>query len=142
MTVHAMPLMIGVLAVLAVAYRYYSAFLAARVAVLDDARVTPAHLQYDGQNFHPTNRWVLFGHHFAAISGAGPLIGPVLAIQFGYLPGLVWLVVGVCLAGAVQDMMVLAASVRRDGKSLAAIARAELGPFAGLVVSAAILFIV
>src|SRR4051812_41458053 len=117
MTVHAMPVMIGVLAVLAIAYRYYSAFLAARVAALDDARETPAHVHYDGQNFHPTNRWVLFGHHFAAISGAGPLIGPVLAIQFGYLPGLIWLVVGVCLAGAVQDMMVLAASVRRGGES-------------------------
>ena len=117
MTVHTMPVILGVLAVLAVAYRYYSAFLAARVAVLDDARATPAHTHYDGQNFHPTNRWVLFGHHFAAISGAGPLIGPVLSIQFGYLPGLIWLVVGVCLAGAVQDMMVLAASVRRGGRS-------------------------
>src|ERR1700761_3256329 len=129
---HAMPVLLGVLAVLAVAYRYYSPFLAARVAVLDDARVTPAHQFNDGQNFHPTNRWVLFGHHFAAISGAGPLIGPVLAIQFGYLPGLVWLVVGVCLAGAVQDMMVLAASVRRGGQSLAGIARAEIGPVAGI----------
>ena len=122
-----MPLMIGVLAVLAVAYRYYSAFLAARVAALDDSRVTPAHARYDGQNFHPTNKWVLFGHHFAAISGAGPLIGPVLAIQYGYLPGLLWLVIGVCLAGAVQDMLVLAASVRRGGKSLAQIALTELG---------------
>src|SRR6187397_1707067 len=116
---HAMPVMLGVLAILAIAYRYYSAFLAARVAALDDARVTPAHRFEDGQNFDPTNRWVLFGHHFAAISGAGPLIGPVLAIQFGYLPGLIWLIVGVCLAGAVQDMMVLAASVRRNGRSLA-----------------------
>ena len=142
MTVYAMPLMIGVLAVLAVAYRYYSAFLAARVAVLDDTRVTPAHTNYDGQNFHPTNRWVLFGHHFAAISGAGPLIGPVLAIQFGYLPGLVWLVVGVCLAGAVQDMMVLAASVRRGGRSLAAIARDEVGKAAGVATAVAILYII
>ena len=120
---HAMPVMLGVLAILAVAYRYYSAFLAARVAALDDSRVTPAHQFSDGQNFDPTNRWVLFGHHFAAISGAGPLIGPVLAIQFGYMPGLVWLVVGVCLAGAVQDMMVLAASTRRGGLSLAGLAR-------------------
>ena len=119
MTVYAMPVMVVVLGILAIAYRYYSAFLAARVAVLDDSRITPAHRFNDGQNFDPTNRWVLFGHHFAAISGAGPLIGPVLAIQFGYLPGLVWLVVGVCLAGAVQDMMVLAASTRRDGLSLA-----------------------
>ena len=96
----------------------------------------------DGQNFDPTNRWVLFGHHFAAISGAGPLIGPVLAIQFGYLPGLIWLVVGVCLAGAVQDMMVLAASTRRDGLSLAGLARAEIGRPAGLAAAIAILYIV
>ncbi|HEX4589462.1 MAG TPA: carbon starvation CstA family protein, partial [Gemmataceae bacterium] len=139
---HAMPLLLGALCVLAIAYRYYSAFLAAKVVALDDSRVTPAHRFRDGHNYDPTNKWVLFGHHFAAISGAGPLIGPVLAIQYGYMPGLLWLVIGVCLAGAVQDMLVLAASVRRDGKSLAEIARAELGSFAGLVVSAAILFIV
>src|SRR5437870_8618348 len=138
----AFPLMFGALCVLAIAYRYYSAFLAAKVAVLDDARPTPAHTVNDGQNYHPTNKWVLFGHHFAAISGAGPLIGPVLAIQYGYMPGLLWLVIGVCLAGAVQDMLVLAASVRRNGKSLAEIARSELGPWANMVVSAAILFIV
>src|SRR5438128_6715829 len=137
-----MPILLGVLAVLAIAYRYYSAFLAARVAVLDDSRATPAHQFNVGQHYHPTNRWVLFGHHFAAISGAGPLIGPVLAIQYGYMPGLLWLLVGVCLAGAVQDMLVLAASVRRGGKSLAEIARTELGRPAAVVVSAAILFIV
>ncbi|HZW34049.1 MAG TPA: carbon starvation protein A [Isosphaeraceae bacterium] len=139
---YAMPVMLGVLAILAIAYRYYSAFLAARVAVLDDARGTPAHQFHDGQNFDPTNRWVLFGHHFAAISGAGPLIGPVLAIQFGYLPGLVWLVVGVCLAGAVQDMLVLAASTRRGGMSLAGLARQEIGRPAGLAAAIAILYIV
>ena len=142
MNLSAMWVMLGVLAVLAVAYRYYSAFLAARVAALDDSRMTPAHTFNDGQNFHPTNRWVLFGHHFAAISGAGPLIGPVLAIQFGYLPGLIWLVVGVCLAGAVQDMMVLAASVRRGGKSLAGIAREEIGPVAGGATAVAILYVI
>src|SRR4051795_7365757 len=142
MTVRAMPVMLGVLAILAVAYRYYSAFLAARVAALNDAEKTPAHTKYDGQNYHPTSKWVLFGHHFAAISGAGPLIGPVLAIQFGYLPGLIWLVVGVCLAGAVQDMMVLAASVRRGGQSLAGIARAEIGPVAGAATTLAILYII
>lgn len=139
---HAMPMMVGVLCVLAVAYRYYSAFLAARVAALDDSRVTPAHRLDDGQNYQPTNKWVLFGHHFAAISGAGPLIGPVLAMQYGYAPGLIWLLVGVTLAGAVQDMLVLAASVRHDGKSLAEIARVQLGPFASAVASLAILFIV
>src|SRR5947207_2067443 len=138
----AMPLLLIVLCTLAIAYRYYSAFLAARVPMLNDARTTPAHLYNDGQNYHPTNKWVLFGHHFAAISGAGPLIGPVLAIQYGYLPGLLWLLVGVCLAGAVQDMLVLAASVRCGGKSLAEIARNELGKPAAIVVSAAILFIV
>jgi carbon starvation protein len=138
----AMPLLLGALCVLAIAYRYYSAFLAAKVAALDDTRKTPAHLCYDGQNYDPTNRWVLFGHHFAAIAGAGPLIGPVLAIQYGYMPGLLWLVIGVCLAGAVQDMLVLAASVRRAGKSLAQIARTELGRPAAVIVSAAILFIV
>ncbi len=142
MTVHAMPVMVIVLLILVIAYRYYSAFLAARVAVLDDSRITPAHRLTDGQNFDPTNRWVLFGHHFAAISGAGPLIGPVLAIQFGYLPGLVWLVAGVCLAGAVQDMMVLACSTRRDGLSLAALARTEIGRPAGLAAAIAILYIV
>ena len=131
------------LCVLAIAYRYYSAFLAAKVAALDDCPVTPAHRFNDGQNYHPTNKWVLFGHHFAAISGAGPLIGPVLAIQYGYMPGLLWLVIGVCLAGAVQDMLVLAASVRRGGKSLAEIARTELGPVGRRSSSsAAILFIV
>src|SRR5215471_6071363 len=139
---HAMPVLLGALCILAIAYRYYSAFLAAKVAVLDDTRKTPAHLCYDGQNYDPTHRWVLFGHHFAAIAGAGPLIGPVLAIQYGYMPGLLWLVIGVCLAGAVQDMLVLAASVRRDGKSLAEIARTELGRPAAIIVSAAILFIV
>ncbi len=142
MTVYAMPVMLVVLGVLAIAYRYYSAFLAAKVAVLDDSRVTPANRFNDGQNFDPTNRWVLFGHHFAAISGAGPLIGPVLAIQFGYLPGLVWLVLGVCLAGAVQDMMVLASSTRRDGLSLAGLARTEIGRPAGLAAAIAILYIV
>jgi carbon starvation protein len=139
---HAMPFLLGALCVLAIAYRYYSAFLAAKVAALDDSRPTPAHQFRDGHNYDPTNRWVLFGHHFAAISGAGPLIGPVLAIQYGYMPGLLWLVIGVCLAGAVQDMLVLAASVRRGGKSLAEIARTELGRPAAVIVSAAILFIV
>jgi carbon starvation protein len=138
----AMPLLLIVLCALAIAYRFYSAFLAAKVAALDDSRPTPAHLFSDGQNYHPTNRWVLFGHHFAAIAGAGPLIGPVLAIQYGYMPGLIWLVIGVTLAGAVQDMLVLAASVRRGGKSLAQIALTELGRPAAVVVSLAILFIV
>src|SRR5690606_37985128 len=113
-----------------------------RVLALDDSRRTPAHTINDGQNYHPTSRWVLFGHHFAAITGAGPLIGPVLAVQFGYAPGLIWLVAGVCLAGAVHDMIVLWASTRRGGSSLAEIARTEIGPVAGLTAGIAILFII
>ncbi|MGN6133010.1 MAG: carbon starvation CstA family protein [Aureliella sp.] len=139
---HALPLILGVLAAMAIAYRFYSRFLARRVMGLDDSRPTPAHVYHDGQNYHATNRGVLFGHHFAAISGAGPLIGPVLAIQFGYMPGLLWLVIGVCLAGAVQDMLVLAASVRNDGKSLAEMARRLLGGVPGNVAAISILFIV
>jgi carbon starvation protein len=134
--------MIGVLCVLAIAYRYYSAFIAAKVLALDDSRETPAHTMYDGHNYYPTNKWVLFGHHFAAISGAGPLVGPVLAAQFGFLPGLLWLVIGVCIGGAVHDFVILASSVRRRGKSLAEIARSEISPISGLVTGIAILFIV
>ncbi|HEY2587354.1 MAG TPA: carbon starvation CstA family protein, partial [Tepidisphaeraceae bacterium] len=137
----AMPVMIGVLCAMAIAYRYYSAFLAAKVAALDDSRATPAVRMDDGQNYHPTNKWVLFGHHFAAISGAGPLVGPVLAAQFGYMPGLLWIVIGVCLAGAVQDFLVLGASIRRNGKSLAQIATTDIGPVAGATATIAILFI-
>ncbi|PWT94379.1 MAG: carbon starvation protein A, partial [Acidobacteria bacterium] len=139
---NAFPLLLLTLAVMAIAYRYYSAFIAAKVVALDDARQTPAHTFRDGQNFTPTNKWVLFGHHFAAISGAGPLIGPVLATQFGFLPGFVWLLFGVCLAGAVQDFVILAASIRRKGRSLAEIARHEISPVAGIVGSIAILLIV
>ncbi len=138
----AMPVMIVVLCILAIAYRYYSAFLAAKVAVLDDSHITPAVRFNDGHNYHPTNKWVLFGHHFAAISGAGPLIGPVLAAQFGYLPGLIWIVVGVCLAGAVQDFLVLGASLRRNGKSLAQIALSDIGRIAGTAAMVSILFII
>ena len=139
---HAAWWMLGALAVLALGYRYYSAFIATRVLCLDDARTTPAHRLADGQNFHPTNRFVLFGHHFAAITGAGPLIGPVLAAQFGFYPGFVWILLGAVLAGAVHDFIILVASTRRDGRSLAEIAREELGPTLGLVTAIAILFIV
>ncbi len=142
MTIHALPILVGVLCILAIGYRFYSAFLAAKVAVLDDSRVTPAHRLNDGQNYHPTHKWVLFGHHVAAISGAGPLVGPVLAAQFGFLPGLLWLVIGVVLAGAVQDFLVLAFSIRRQGRSLAEIARTEIGSVAGVTTAIAILFII
>jgi carbon starvation protein len=140
--VSALWILTPALCILAIGYRYYSAFLAARVMVLDDSRRTPAHRLNDGQNYHPMPKWVLFGHHFAAIAGAGPLIGPVLAAQFGWAPGLTWLLLGVVLGGAVHDFVILAASVRRDGKSLAAIARAEINPVAGLTAMIAILFIV
>ena len=138
----ALYIIVPILGILAIAYRYYSAFIAAQVMVLDDSRPTPAHTRPDGQNYHVTTRWVLFGHHFAAIAGAGPLIGPVLAAQFGYAPGLIWLVGGVCLAGAVHDFIILWASTRRDGRSLAEIARSEIGPVAGTTAAIAILFIV
>ncbi len=139
---NALPIIVGTLCVLTIAYRYYSAFIAAKVLMLDDSRPVPSTTMYDGHNYYPTNKWVLFGHHFAAISGAGPLIGPVLAAQFGFLPGLLWLVIGVCLGGAVHDFMILASSVRRKGKSLAEIARTEISPLSGLVAGIAILFII
>ncbi len=139
---HAAWWMLGALAVLAIGYRYYSAFIAARVLCLDDSRKTAAHLYEDGQNFHPTNKLVLFGHHFAAITGAGPLIGPVLAAQFGFYPGFLWILFGVVLGGAVHDFIILVASTRRGGRSLAEIARDELGPTLGFVTAVAILFIV
>src|ERR1051325_6595227 len=139
---NALPIIIAVLCVIAISYRYYSAFIAAKVLALDDSRPVPSKTMYDGHNYYPTNKWVLFGHHFAAISGAGPLIGPVLAAQFGFLPGLLWLVIGVCLGGAVHDFMILAASIRRKGKSLAEIARAEISGLSGFVAAIAILFIV
>src|SRR5213079_1074218 len=137
----ALYIVIPVVGIFVIAYRYYSAFIAAKVMSLDDARITPAHTKYDGSNFHPMSRWVLFGHHFAAIAGAGPLVGPVLAAQFGYAPGLLWLVGGVCLAGAVQDSFWLWASVRRGGRSLSDIARTDVSPLAGVTAGIAVLFI-
>jgi carbon starvation protein len=138
---NSLPALIVALCVYALGYRYYSAFLAAKVMMLNDARLTPAHTCRDGQNYMPTPKWVLFGHHFAAIAGAGPLVGPTLAAQFGFAPGLVWLVVGAVLAGTVQDFTVLVASTRHKGRSLAEIARTEISPFAGLVAMIAVLFI-
>ena len=137
----ALYVVVPVVCIFMIAYRYYSAFIAAKAMSLDDARVTPAHAKYDGSNFYPTNRWVLFGHHFSAIAGAGPLVGPVLAVQFGYAPGLIWLVGGVCLAGAVHDFVCLWASTRRGGRSLADIARTEISPLAGGAGVFAVLFI-
>lgn len=123
------------------AYRFYGAFLAAKVAALDEKRTTPAVRLNDGMNYHPTNKWVLFGHHFAAIAGAGPLIGPVLAAQFGYLPGFLWILVGAVVAGGVHDFVILFASVRRDGKSMARIVREEVGPVSGGAALFVVLFV-
>ena len=139
---NSLVLVITGLCLFALAYRYYGAFLSAKVLVLNDARPTPAHTLRDGVDYHPTNRWVLFGHHFAAIAGAGPLIGPVLAAQYGFLPGALWILIGAVLAGAVHDFVILFASIRQDGKSLAEIARAKIGPVAGVATSLAILFII
>ena len=140
-TVNAAWLVLAAVGTYLIAYRFYSRFLANRVVGLNDARVTPAHRLANGRDFVPTSRWVLFGHHFAAIAGAGPLVGPVLAAQFGYLPGTIWIVVGVILGGAVQDFVILAASVRRDGKSLGQMAKEEIGPFTGVLAMVAILAI-
>jgi len=123
--------LVAALCVYALGYRFYSAFLAARALTLDDARVTPAHRFADGKDFVPTNRWVVFGHHFAAIAGPGPLVGPILAAQFGYLPGTLYILIGVVLGGAVQDFTILVGSLRRNGKSLGQMVREEIGPIGG-----------
>jgi carbon starvation protein len=125
----------------AIGYRFYSKFIANKIFELNDNRPTPAHIINDGKDFVPTNKWVVFGHHFAAIAGAGPLVGPILAAQFGYLPGTLWIVIGVVLAGAVQDFVILAASMRRGGKSLGQMAYDEIGPVAGSIALTAILLI-
>jgi carbon starvation protein len=125
-----------------ITYRFYASFLAAKVLVIDENRTTPAKKFYDGIDYHPTNRWVLFGHHFAAIAGAGPLIGPMLAAQFGYLPGFLWILIGSALGGAVHDTVILFASIRRNGHSLARIAKDEIGPVGGIAAAVAILFII
>jgi carbon starvation protein len=123
--------LVAAVCVYALGYRFYSAWLAARALALDDARPTPAHRLNDGKDFLPTNRWVVFGHHFAAIAGPGPLVGPILAAQFGYLPGTLYILIGVVLGGAVQDFTILVASLRRNGKSLGQMVREEIGPFGG-----------
>ncbi|HEV8218499.1 MAG TPA: carbon starvation CstA family protein [Gemmatimonadaceae bacterium] len=138
-TISAAWLLIAAVCSYAIAYRFYSKIIAANVFALDAKRATPAVRLDDGRDFVPTNRWIVFGHHFAAIAGPGPLVGPTLAAQFGYLPGVIWIIVGVALGGAVQDFVILAASVRRNGKSLGQMAREEIGPVAGLTALVAIL---
>ena len=132
--VNAVWLVLAAICVYSIAYRFYSLFIANKVFELNARRLTPAHRLADGLDYVPTNKYVLFGHHFAAIAGAGPLVGPILAAQMGYLPGTIWLLVGVVLAGAVQDFLVLFISTRRDGRSLGEMAKQELGSFAGIIV--------
>jgi carbon starvation protein len=140
--VNALWLVVAAACIYLLAYRFYGAFITTKVFILDDRIATPAVRFADGRDFHATNKWVLFGHHFAAIAGAGPLIGPVLAAQFGYLPGALWILIGSVFAGAVHDLVVLIASVRRDGCSLAEIAKKEVGRVTGVAASVAILFII
>src|SRR5438105_10069901 len=132
-TINAAWLVIAAICVYLIAYRFYALFIAEKVLGVDPTRQTPAYRHNDGLDYVPTNRYVLFGHHFAAIAGAGPLVGPVLAAQMGYLPGTLWILAGVVFAGAVQDMTVLFLSTRRDGRSLGDMVRSEMGPVAGAI---------
>src|SRR5438067_11006844 len=124
-----------------VGFRFYARYLSMRVMGLDDKRATPAERLRDGHDFEPTNKWIVFGHHFAAIAGPGPLVGPTLAAQFGYLPGTLWIVIGATLGGAVQDFVILFGSIRRDGKSLGQIAREEIGQGGGFIALLTVLMI-
>ncbi len=138
---NAMPFVIGALAFLALAYRLYYSFIATKVLMLNDTIEAPSFRLFDKHNYYPMPKWVVFGHHFAAIAGAGPLVGPVLAAQFGFMPGFVWMLVGAVVAGAVHDVVILTASVRHDGKSLAEIATIEISRFSGNITSVAVLII-
>jgi carbon starvation protein len=138
-TISAAWLLTAAICTYLVGYRFYSKLIAAKIFALDDSRPTPAVRLEDGRDYVPTNRWIVFGHHFAAIAGPGPLVGPTLAAQFGYLPGAIWIIVGVVLGGAVQDFVILASSVRRDGKSLGQMAKEEIGPVAGFTALVAVL---
>src|SRR3954468_9379802 len=131
--VNSLWLIVAAVSLFVLGFRFYGRFLSVRVFGLDDRRATPAERLRDGQDFEPTNKWILFGHHFAAIAGPGPLVGPTLAAQFGYLPGILWILIGAVLAGAVQDFVILFCSMRRDGKTLGQIAREEIGSLAGFV---------
>src|SRR5215217_4677372 len=138
-TLNAAWLLTAAICSYAIAYRFYSKMIAAKVFALDATRTTPAVRLNDGHDYVPTNRWIVFGHHFAAIAGPGPLVGPTLAAQFGFLPGMIWILVGVALGGAVQDFVILASSVRRNGKSLGQMAKEEIGPVAGFTALIAVL---
>ncbi|AHL72381.1 carbon starvation protein CstA [Bacillus stratosphericus] len=139
---NAVSIVIGSMCILAIAYRLYGTFMMVKVLKVTDDHPTPAHTLEDGKDYVPTNKWVTFGHHFAAIAAAGPLVGPILAAQFGYLPGLLWLLIGAVIGGAVHDLVVLFASMRKKGKSLSEVAKEELGPVAGFCTGLAMLFII
>src|SRR5881394_3363388 len=140
--INAVWLVTAALCCYALGYRFYSKFVAARVLALDSLRATPAERLENGRDFVPTNKWVVYGHHFAAIAGPGPLVGPVLAAQFGYLPGTLWILAGAVFGGCVQDFGILLFSVRRDGKSLCQMAKEEIGTIGGLVAFIAVLSII
>jgi carbon starvation protein len=137
-----MPFIIGTLAVFVLAYRFYFSFIAAKVLSISDTHSMPSSRLYDGQNYYPMSKWVLFGHHFAAIAGAGPLVGPVLAAQFGFFPGFLWMLVGSVMAGSVHDFVILTASSRHDGKSLAEIAKREISQLSGVTTTIAVIIII
>lgn len=139
--INALWLVTAAVCIYALGYRFYSGFIAAKVLALDPQRATPAERLDNGRDFLPTNKWVVFGHHFAAIAGPGPLVGPVLAAQFGYLPGTLWILVGAVFGGCVQDFVILLFSVRRDGKSLTEMAKAEIGAIGGVVAYASVISI-
>ena len=140
-TINALWIVVAGLCSFAVAYRFYSKWLITKVLVLDDQRATPAHTKQDGKDFVPTNKWVVFGHHFAAIAGPGPLVGPVLAAQFGYLPGMLWILIGATLGGGVHDAIVMFASIRRGGKSVGQMLKEEVNPVVGFVAMISVLCI-
>jgi len=140
--INAMWLVVAALATYAVGYRFYSSFIAAKVLAIDPLRATPAERLDNGRDFVPTNKWVVFGHHFAAIAGPGPLVGPVLAAQFGYLPGTLWIIAGAVLGGCIQDFVILLFSVRRDGKSMTEMAKTEIGKLGGFVSYIAVISII
>ncbi|MGD2409151.1 carbon starvation protein CstA [Bacillus subtilis] len=139
---NAVTIVIASMCILAIAYRLYGTFMMVKVLKVNDIKPTPAHALEDGKDYVPTNKWVSFGHHFAAIAAAGPLVGPILAAQFGYLPGLLWLLIGAVIGGAVHDIVVLFASMRKNGKSLSEVAKDELGPVAGFCTGLSMLFII
>src|SRR2546421_7297107 len=139
--INSMWIVVAAVCTYAVGFRFYAKFIAARVMALDNQRATPAERLRDGHDFEPTNKWILFGHHFAAIAGPGPLVGPTLAAQFGYLPGTLWIIIGAVLGGAVQDFVILFASMRRDGKSLGQMAREEIGKVGGFTALLTVLLI-